>query len=424
MLSIITQTLRLVARRWPPLLAWFLAGWLARYLLIELAAFVGSSFLLGGLLIMPLAILARLVSFVAMFLVLRDDMPSFRRLAPSPLPQTGTQRRRAFADAVLVSILPFFAFYAAWGLFNADMRQYSRRAIDSYFASPDVFDADRISYAEIDQLGIDTLSIAIIVIAFTGRWALKRYKDRVPRWMSLVGVYLETVWVFMTVYLIGGLWGQVTGWVNSRAAMAWLGDAREWLGQFARPLAFIWDGVQWALGEVGGVVLQPLAWLAIAGVIYGRALTTRRIDVSRLEALRAQRLQRARTTYASLPARARRRLGDVGQQATGRFRPIGQAFVTIWHAGAIPMGIFVLAYTVVISLQGWLRWALLTAIGPHDLSTFWLVVDPLIILVVVMIVEPLRVALVAAAFDHALATEAATAAERSAEADLALRSSP
>lgn len=418
MLSIITQTLRLVARRWPPLLAWFLAGWLARYLLIELAAFVGSNFLLGGLLIMPLAILARLVSFVAMFLVLRDDMPSLRRLAATPLPQTGPQRRRAFLDAILISILPFFAFYAAWGLFNADMRQYSRRAIDTYFASAEAFDPDRISYAEIDRLGFDTLTIGIIALAFTGRWALKRYRDRLPRWMSIVGVYLETVWVFMTVYLIGGVLGQVTAWVNSRVAMTWLADIRAWLGQFAAPLAFIWDGIEWVLGEVGGLVLQPLAWLAIAGVIYGRALSARRITVPR-----AERLQRARASYGSLPARARRRLGDAGQQATARFRPIGQALLTIWHAGAIPMGIFVLAYTVVMSLQGWLRWALTEAIGPHDFETFWMVADPLIILAVVMIVEPLRVALVASAYDHALATEAATETARTAEADLATESS-
>ena len=93
MLSIITRTARLAGAHWPALVAWFLAGWLARYLLIELAAVVGASALLGGLLIMPLAILARLISFVAMFLVLRPGMPHLQRFGDGT-PETRRSRTR------------------------------------------------------------------------------------------------------------------------------------------------------------------------------------------------------------------------------------------------------------------------------------------------------------------------------------------
>ena len=132
MFSIVTRAARLAGAHWPALLAWFLAGWLARYVLIELAALVGSSWLLGGLLIMPLAILARLISFVAMFLVLRPSMPQLQRLAASPA--SAKARRTEFMNAVLVAILPFFAFYAPWGL-RRDATRRSWR--DSRRSGPD-----------------------------------------------------------------------------------------------------------------------------------------------------------------------------------------------------------------------------------------------------------------------------------------------
>jgi hypothetical protein len=397
-LSTLTETLRLLGRRWPQLLAWFLAGWLARYLLIELAAYAASTFALAGLLIMPLAILARLVSFVAMFLVLRDDMPSLRRVAADPLPQTGAERRAAFLDAVLVSILPFFAFYYAWGLLKADMDEYARRAIDVYtFHAGEFLDPDRLSYTEMSELRFDILTVGIIVLAFAGRWALKRWRANLPKWTSIVGVYLEAVWVFMSVFLISGLLGSFSSWVESRQAMVWLADAREWLAQFAAPLAWIWDAVLWAVGEVGGLILQPLAWLAIAGVIYGRAVAARRVALPIGERADAVRLR-----YSKISTRVRRRLGDFWVDLTGRFRPIGRAFALIWQAGAIPMGVFILSYTVVIALQGWLSWGLTRVIGPHDLDDFWLLIDSLLVLTVAVLTEPLRIAVVAAAYDHAL----------------------
>ena len=81
MFSIVTSTLRLAASRWPVLLALYLAGWLARYLVIEVAALVGTTDALTAFLIMPVAILARLASFIGMFLVLRPGMPAFDDLA-------------------------------------------------------------------------------------------------------------------------------------------------------------------------------------------------------------------------------------------------------------------------------------------------------------------------------------------------------
>lgn len=397
MLSIVTQTLRLTARRWPQLLAWFLAGWLARYLLIELAANIGATFSLGGLLIMPLAILARLVSFVAMFLVLRDDMPNLRSAAES-MPRTRGEKRRAFLDAVLISILPFFAFYYAWGLLRNDMAEYSRRALDIYtFFRGDFLDPERISYTEIDTLQFDALTISIIVVAFAGRWALKRWSSRVPRWTSLVGVYLEAVWVFMTVYLLGDFIGAATGWVRSRQAMLWLDGIREWIASVAAPLGWIGDAIAWVLGEAGGIILQPIAWLTLAGVVYGRTIAARAVELPAHATVDG-----VRRRWRSLPAPVRRSAGDLGQELTSRFRPVSSALVTIWRAGALPMGVFILTYAVIGALYGGAWWGITRLLGPHELNSFWMLIDGLVLLAALALTEPLRIALVAAAYDFAL----------------------
>ena len=397
MLSIITRTARLAGAHWPALVAWFLAGWLARYLLIELAAVVGASTLLGGLLIMPLAILARLISFVAMFLVLRPGMPHLQRFGDGTpetrRSRTRRHRRAEFQSAVLASILPCFAFYAAWGFLRDDMQQYSRGAIDNFTANNFGTGA---SFADVDQLGFDALTISIIVLAFGGRWALARYASRLPRWVALIGVYLEAIWVFMSIYLISGVLGAIAGWFDSRQAMVWLDDMRGWLAEFAAPLVWVWDAAAWAVGEVGGLIILPLAWLTIAGVIYGHAIPARTVAAPARLTAAQQRYER------SVPAWLRRRLGDLGMQFIRRFRPVWRAILTIWHAGAIPMGIYILAYTIVVALQGWVTWGIIAAVGPHDLQTFWMIVDALIALAVMLLIEPVRIALVSAAYDHSL----------------------
>ncbi|MDQ0894307.1 hypothetical protein [Agromyces ramosus] len=403
--DVIAMTGRLLLSHWPALIAWFLGGVLARYLVIELAGYVGASSALGGLLLMPLAILARLVAFVAMFLVLRDGM--FRLGMIAPLPHGAAERRRAFIDAVLGGILPFFAFYAAWGYLRDDMAAYSARALEVQSG----LDLAAIAAGEealsfegtIDRLEFEPVTIALIVVAFAGRWAWKRYRERLPRALSIGAVYLEAVWVFLTVMLISQLFGSVSAWVQSRQAMVWLADARTWIGAHLEPIAWTWEAVEWFLGEAGGIMLLPIAWLAIAGVIYGQAVAPEAPRV------RGQLVDRVHMRYSSLPQAMRRRLGDFWAELVSRFRPIGEAIVLMWRAGPVLIGGYILLYTVVLGLEQLLRLALTRIIGPHDLYSFWLVADTVVLLLVPLVIEPLRVSLVASAYDATLSRLVSTA---------------
>lgn len=397
MLDVLRTAGRLLWRHWPALLAWYAAGVLGRYVVIEAAGFVGAYNAVAGSLLLPLAILSRLVALVAMLLVVRDGM---RQLdAISPLPEDAATRRRQFADALLAGILPFFAFYAAWGLLREDAAAYSARALEvsaglNFTAIVDKTDPAGDGLA--GALTLTPLTFAILVVAFALRWVLKRYRERLPRWFGVIAVYLEAVWVYFAALVLSVAIEAVTGWVQTRQAMVWLDDLRATVSAAFAPLAWIWEGVEWLLGEAGGIILLPLAWLAIAGVVYGQAVAPEPVPT---DALGGEVAARVRSRYRTLPARLRARLRDIWADIASRFTPIGEAIVLMWRAGPVLIGGFVLLYTVLLAVQGWAEWGLLRLIGPHDLNDFWLVFDQAIFLVVPVLIEPIRIALVAGGYD-------------------------
>lgn len=400
MFSILSRTVRLVAARWPQLLAWYLAGWLARYLLIEVAAFFGATSALVGLLLMPLAILARLGSYIAMFLTLRPALPGFMNLRDKgedavdrTTVNVPSAPRQKLYDILLVSILPFFAFYAAWQLLADDTQAYAEAALKNI----NFFEGTHTN--SVLSIEFSPFSVGAIVVAFTGRYLIKRFSDRLPRWTNLVAVYLEAVWVYLTLFLITAYTKDVQGWIADRQAMRWLDDLRQAVVGVFAPVQWIVEAVQWAITETGGLVLLPIAWLTLAGIVYGRALATPRL---RLPEPRIRALSSARARFDALPSVVSTRLRDLGSDWAGRWRPFADALLLIWRAGVVPMGIYILGYTVLESASAWLDFAAVRVIGPHDLNSWWMNFDQILSFAVDVVVEPLRLCLVAAAYNFCL----------------------
>ncbi|MET0303426.1 MAG: hypothetical protein ABW040_05215 [Microbacteriaceae bacterium] len=415
MVDIFVRMGRLLAARWPALLAWFLAGWLARYLLIELAGQVGSVTAVGGFLLLPLAALARLLSYVAMFLVLRDEMPGYQRALATGAPPVdlgASGRRRAAVDVTLACILPFFAFYAAWKLLRDDVIEYSLVALDARV--DDIFLGRDIAEGGVVDLRLSVVTGAIIVVAYLGRLVLKRAAGRLPKWTSLLAVYLEAVWVYFFVSIVGTYLTEFRGWVDTRQAMVWIAELRAGLAETVAPLAVAWDGVEWVIAELSGLVLLPLAWLTLAGVILGRALAR----ASGRPRLLPARLEVVQRTWSRVPGWLARRLRDVGADWVGRWRPLADALVLIWRAGPIGLGLYVLAYTLLLAAGGWIARLAALGIGPQEVG-WWRALDAPFLFVIAVIIEPLRIVLIAAAYDYCLEKlEQRRAQEQAASADL------
>ena len=392
--ALIMLTGRLIAAHWPALVAWYLGGTLGRFAGIQLAGFVGGYSAIGGILLLPLAILAKLVSVVAMFLVLRDGMPRLGAIAPAPLDSAA--RRRSFRDALLSAILPFIAVYALLGFLVEDVAAYLDAALivkTGREAMAVVTGVEVDTSGTVDQLTFEPWTVAVVVLAFAGRWAWKRWQRSLPRWTSIVATYLEALWVFLAAYFIGEAIGQLTGWIQARQAMVWLAEARAWIGGWFAPLGWAWDAVGWLIGQAGVVLIVPLAWLTIAGVVYGQAVSPQGLEWT------GELAQRARTRYRSIPQRLRRRLGDLGSEAGSRFRPLWKAMVLMWRGGPILIGGYVLLYSVVLLGEQLLRIGLTRLVGPQDFDAFWLVAGTPLLLLVPLVIEPVRTALVASAYD-------------------------
>ncbi len=394
MIAVVRVAGQLLWRHWPALLALYLAGTLGRYVAIEVAGFVGAYSAIAGALLFPLAILSRLVALVAMLLVLRDGMARLGVIAP--IPTERSERRRAFVDALLGGILPFVAFYAAWGYLREDAAAYFSRLLEvnTGLIAEEIFgEVERAGDGAAGELSLGPVTIGIIVLAFAGRWLWNRYRSRLPRGFAAIAVYLEVLWVYLSVTLIADALDIVIAWAQQRQAMVWLGDLREWVGAQLAPVAWVWDAVEWLLGEVGGIVLLPIAWLTIAGVIYGQAVAPQSARLG------GDVVQRAQARFNTLPSRLRARLRDLWSDLISRFQPIGRALLLMWRAGPVLVGSYILLFTIVLALDAALEFGVTRVIGPEELGGFWMVNAPLIFLFVPLVIEPLRVVLVASAYD-------------------------
>lgn len=355
---------------------------------------------------MPLAVLARLAAFVGMFLVLRTSLRQLSAIAPPP--DSAEERRATFVASLLGGVLPFFAVYMATGNVQEDVDSYAMRALEvqqgfhwqTVLEGGEAYD----STGTVTEVLFGPASLIAIGIALVGRWAWGRWQQRLPRWLAVVAVYLEGVWVLLSVLLLGDLLDQLRAWVDARQAMVWVADARGWLSEWVAPLAWLWDGLDWVIGHLGGAIGQPLAWLTIAGVMYGQAVAAQapelpeRLRGARFAAVRT-RVTTVRTRFAALPAWARELLARVWSPITGRLSPIWRAIVLMVRGGPLLLGLSVLLFAIIEWLSGGLSWLTTRIVGPQGFGEFWLVWDVVLLLPVAMIVEALRVAMVAGTYD-------------------------
>ncbi|UYO97528.1 hypothetical protein OED01_01990 [Microbacterium sp. M28] len=397
MLTLLASTGRVLAGHWPALVAWFLAGYLLHFGLIQLAGYVGAWSTTGGLLLLPLAILARLIAFVAMFLVVRDGLRELQAIAP--VPQAAAERRQTFLNTLLASILPFFAVYAAWGMLQDDVIAYDFRALQvrSDIGWRAIVDGSEAPTGALGtDLTLDAVTGMLIVVAFAGRWAWKKWPKKLPAPFSVLAVYLEAVWVLLSIMVIKGALEGLQAWVDTRVGIQWALEFRDWVGEQLTPLAWVWDGVEWFIGQLAGLTVEPLAWLAIAGVIYGQAIAAEKpkLDIALYK--------RARTHVDRVPSLLRRMLGQLGAEFTSRFTPIIDAIVLMWRAGPVLIGTYILLYTIVLAGDTTLDLVISRLIGPQSLADFWQVISDGLVLFVAVIVEPIRISVVAGAYDDSL----------------------
>lgn len=365
---------RIVVRHWPALMACYLAGEALHRLFVQLAGMIGGHTTLGGLLVLPLAVAARLGAYVAMYLAVRPSLPAL-----DDDPEGGI---RSHARSILTVILPFVIFYTAWGMLNVDLIEFMNVASAIAF--------QEVGY-ELDQLGdrggiisIGVLPVIVLVVALIARIALARYAHRLPTWCLALAAYAELLWTFMLLTVVAQWWTGAKETLAGSAAARWLQSFGDWFALNIAPVAVAWEAVLWIIGILSAVLLLPAAWLAVAGVVYGT------------------RFDDAPPLVDKWLSAVRGTAGTLSRSLLQRFESLWAAVAVVWRGGPVLFGATACAYALWALAERTGMRGVLQLIGGHG-TDFWDAFLPLISVGIAVIAEPLRVAIVATAYDAVIA---------------------
>jgi hypothetical protein len=421
--GLLLRPLDLFWRYWPQLAACYLLGILGRQGAIELAARLGHDNDWWAAVIMPLAGLARLGSLVAMFLLLRPGIPIL-----AALPPRSPRRTDLFATV----IVPFFAIYLAWQLFRDDWLAFERRALD--YRAADAINTPGVVDLHPGTLPVGTSTWVLIAAAFGARWLLGKLKDRLPTWLVAVRVYLDALWVFLVLSFSANkgvtLLVNPAEWIQERRIVVWFNDSREKVFAHLHFLEAAWDAVMSILRTVFGGAAVPLMWLAVAGIVYGvsagdwRGASRRLIGAGSDRYLdRADPARKKLTArWSKVPKALREKSRSHAEAQLGRFRPIADSARLIAHGGLLAVSTYVLLYLALAWLDmsdsyyraqlgsGYLFRFTAWLLGPHPWP-FWSGSIDVIALASHLVVEPLRICLIASTvafcLEHVSRTDAA-----------------
>lgn len=437
-LGIIGQHLRLslslFASFGAMLSALWAAGALGNQVLLRLAVEIGMLNRLLGLFALAPVILLQLVVFVAMFVILRRGMgargiafvpadsrtsvpagetaglmsapaargagggadggaargstapPAPAATAPRPSaarpegdsptrPGAPPPARQGLAGLLLVALVPFYGYYAGWGLLGDTLRSYSQVFYTTQMARTDFTKPDPVPTAlQIGQTGWVILAVLAI---WAVRRAAKAAQGRAPSGIwPLIVVACEATWALLGLYVISGWktalagWlatlpapGEVLGWLipaAGAAALPVLADAQAVPVDWPQPQA-LWP---W-LTRLFWYAMLPLVWFNLGAIVYGH--DPHRVDI-RTRRVAGTALDR----WQALPKPLTDFIGHFWAGLVKRWHAVANGVLLAASAGvALTVSVLVL-WRLVAWLGGWAWIGAAQLIGPQDMATWQL----------------------------------------------------
>ncbi|HWK69010.1 MAG TPA: hypothetical protein VNS34_29140 [Rhizobiaceae bacterium] len=399
-------TARLAERYWPQLLLLGAFGYIAHDLLLEAAVAAGLRNALAGMVILSLVVLVKLAVIVAMFSVLRPALPGITGLGggPGAPPESEPKADGRLLAVTAAAILPFFVYYAAWGFLGDTVREYSREAL-----ARTPF-GERASFLDLAQSRWVFFSIAGIWMI---RWLAKGMNDRakVPYWRFLV-VACDASWVFIGLYALTTFKDQLIEYFGSGRFMT--GDKVSWFALVSpasaaadfTPVELIEPSFWLQAQNLFFFALLPLVWLVMAAIINGYEVSTK-----------PARRDHAATSHW------RKWVGDfIGHFIAGyrsRYTPVWKCVRLTLGASIATLLTFVIAYQAITWLGAWAWVGATRLIGAHDLATWQFLADPIALFIGSpsdldggIVLDVLRICLLAAVLDHALGSGSSYSSRR------------
>ncbi|WP_439499842.1 hypothetical protein [Bosea sp. (in: a-proteobacteria)] len=402
---------------WPVLLLIAACGVIANDLLLPLAVKVGYASAIAGFAVLSLVVLVKLVVIVLMFMTLRLHMPAVTALhaggaaAVDPAAPASPADRRLLG-LIAVAILPFFAYYAAWGFLGDTVREYSLLAL---------------SMAPFGERAVilDVPDSRWLFAAILGFWALRRFakwmKERGARpfWQFVI-VLCDTNWIFIGLFVLSRWKDAFWAWIASGGPMPWLIWLRDALTALVgraqaatiQPVELAAPPLATTLQNLLLYALLPLVWLLMTAVIYG-------YDVKQTVPLaQHRRVAAALSRYSALPKFLRDFIDHFVAGYRSRYLPVVNT-VRLAFGASLPV---LLALIVFYRAIGWLgAWSwigLSRLIGAQDLVTWQMLASAIALLLGGpsdirggILVDTLRICLLAAVMERAVASRGLVKAE-------------
>jgi len=391
-----TLAARLLWRHWPALLFWYFAQRVAYDLLLDGAIRLAETSVLLSYAAIALLIVTQLIGVMGMFLVLRPSLPTMRGGGGAP----DTHASRPWLNVLAIALLPFFAYYASWGLLDGLRRDFMLTYIFS------------VSFDHREPIG-DILQVHGVWLALLVAWCV-RY---VARWRAaatghgawaILATVCEAYWVFVGVAAIAKGLAMARDWWHAR--VVYVAVAQWWQNPFAglislAPLKRALDPAWALLTTAAGAVAMPLIWLAIAAMIYGFDLRRRqRIDDA------DARLRLLGTRYRNLHLIWRKLADKASAGWTSKGVPIVNSLRLVLRAGLPALLTLCLCWQLLAFADASLWRLAVRWIGAHDWQTWQVLGQPISLLFngplslrPALFTELLRVVLLAATFDRAVA---------------------
>ena len=422
---LVTDTGRLCWRLLPRLLTIWLLGWLGQRLFSNLAVIAGDASAWLTLILFPLSIVSELVAIVLILQVCGRELGTRSLIPTSELVED--DRDAGVTQLLAITLLPFIGIYAAFGHINDAAYWLYVQQLARYGLLSD----QQTVLGLLDDLALNHTwrLLAIIVALYVVRRLLDALHERTEwRPLGLLVAVIEAFFILLVV--MGGIrvWQLAEFWVEDRAFSRWLDTAVDPLRSLLAAIAvnlpqLLVDAFDYLTGTIwpalAEAVVQPLAWLAVAAIIFGSnvmslaelnrtvrdQLPTR--HSAGAQARTARRAVRREARVASVAASGGvRRVGAEAREAflgdvDDKYLPTLHALRLVVRSGPIFLGSFVLAYAAVEILGNCLQIGVRLVLGGHP-GHFWLTVDPVVDLVQTLPIELLRLCLLAVAFRRCL----------------------
>jgi hypothetical protein len=388
-------TARLLARHWPALLFWFFLQRVSYDLLMQAAIALAAPSLLMAYAVLALLVVSQLITVIAMFLCLRPALPVLSQRDAPEVPD-----RDAWTRALAVALLPFFAYYTTWGLLDGLRRQFQLEYIFS------IVQERQVSLT--DVLHLPWLWLALAISWVVRHVSKERAKTSTAIGWSLLATVCEAYWVFVGARAIAQGIGLGKTWWHQRVAydalMHWWDDPHAMFHLLTPAKHVLLPAWSLATSAFSDVVL-PLVWLAIAAIIYGMDL--RRSN--KLDAADAH-FDTLGTRYSALPLLVRKLAGKASHGWTSKGVPVTNSLRLILRAGLPAVVVLCVCYQLLELIDSYAWRGAVTLIGAQE-GQWWNVIGQPLSAIVggplstrpALLTEVVRIALLAATFDCAIA---------------------